>query len=96
MQNTVPRYISSLVESITDAAELVSLFVQVLNNHRLGLFAGLYALTAYLSLARMVAIWASYVPGLVGRFEGRPGLDIASILSLTMAVWHVITGRDSS
>jgi hypothetical protein len=62
---------------------------QALFNERSKTFAGQYALTSYLALARTVVDAAYHLPSVVGRMEVRAGVTPFWVVDTGLQVWAV-------
>lgn len=90
--NTTPRTSwtqSDWSHSLLFAACYTPYLVQALFNERSSTFAGQYALTSYLALARTAIDAAYHLPSVVGRMEVRTGVKPLWVLDTGLQVWAV-------
>jgi hypothetical protein len=90
--NTTPRTSwtqSDWNHSLLFAACYTPYLVQSHFNERSSTFAGQYALTSYLALARTLIDVAYHLPSVVGRMEVRSGVKPLWVLETGLQVWAV-------
>jgi hypothetical protein len=76
----LPNYIISLIRS----AEFSAIILQIIFNKHSGTFAGMYALRAYMEVARQMIRLLRFWPWFIGRHEARGGLGAITFIRLIL------------